>query len=222
MPFDAFFQKYFNSDKSEKTDLFLTILLPLISGFLIILAVKPSWIETSSTLNLCLLSLVIILPVWGLNVLMWSLISWKLINRIMKHASSWLDIPDESKELLNSFLNEFAKSKLFYGTDKGRQAASITTVICSYLTATVIYFTKLSFVWSYLCLICLSLICGFVISLLISKIIIKQIKPKHLKALWKNLLKSDLEFKNRIIKKADNIENIIRSKKENESDNSDT
>lgn len=41
MPLDAFLQKFLSSDKSEKTDLVLTILLPLISGFLIILAVKP-------------------------------------------------------------------------------------------------------------------------------------------------------------------------------------
>ena len=216
MPLDALLKKYLSSEKTEKTDLVLTILLPLISGFLIILAVKPLWIETSNSLNICLLSLTIILPVWGINVLIWYLITWKLVNKIMKHASSWLDVPDESKAWINSFLDEFAKSRSFYGSTKGRQAASITTVVCSYLTATAVYFTKLSFVLSYLCLICLSLLCGVLFSLIINKLVIPRLKPTHFKTRWKEFLRSDPEFKKHFSKRLDDIEKIIRSKKENQ------
>ena len=134
-------KKFLSFSKHEKTDLVLTIILPLISGVLIILAFKPSWITSSNTFNLCLLSFIVIMPVWGLNVLIWSIITWKLLHGILKHAASWIDnMPDESQARLMEFLNDLTMPSSFYGTNTGRQGASIVTLVSSYIIALIVYF----------------------------------------------------------------------------------
>ena len=53
---------YVKFTRQEKLDLLLTLLLPLASGVVILIAVNPSLVTEAGVLSLCLLAVVTILP----------------------------------------------------------------------------------------------------------------------------------------------------------------
>ena len=205
------------SSKQEKSDLVFTILLPLISGIVIILIVKPGWIISTNVITLCLLSFSAILPVWGINVIVWSLIDQKILNETFLHMVSFLTIPEESKSLLKKTINEISMPKSFFGCDIARRSSSMMTAICTYLTATISYFVRPSLPSIYLCVVLTSLVLSVSFAVFIVKIVIPRQDKEKLNRIWEEVkaeFRSRGELRAHVKERIERVERIIAAQKE--------
>jgi hypothetical protein len=202
---------YLGFTRNQKLDLILTILLPVVSGVIIVIALKPSMASDASASNLCLLGFIAILPVWLLNILIWSVLGVRLIRDIAKHAVGLAELPDESKDFVKSIISEAPMLSTFLGVDPFRYIASVVTAFSSYVAGGFIYFAKTSLPMAYVILIVISCLPAVLWTLCIRKAV-AQLKIDDLRHLWKKVI-ADKEFREHIIRRIDKIERIIKEKK---------
>jgi hypothetical protein len=200
----------------------MAFLLPLASGVIILISVKPSLVTDTSTLSLCLLALVAIMPVWLLNMIVWSLIGARLVREIAKRAISWADVPKESAEWFRSVMEETPTPFSFYGATPFRDMASIITTLAAYTAGAVCYFTAQSFILVYAILIVCCTGAAICARLLVPKIV-KQLKYTHIRPLWENII-ADEEWRKKTIKRLDKIIQTIEARqlKKSPTDKSDS
>lgn len=64
---EELFKEFFSLKRSKKFSVILTLFSTLISGFILVLAIKPDYIKEFSSLKVVLLSIAIIAPIYLLK-----------------------------------------------------------------------------------------------------------------------------------------------------------
>ena len=90
----------------QKETLVVSLGAPLASGVILLVGLDPALVASTSFLNLCVLAIVAILPVWLLNELIWSALSVCYTCALAKQAIHCLHIPPELKEVSITGLSE--------------------------------------------------------------------------------------------------------------------
>lgn len=160
--------------KQQIRELFFTIVLPVAAGIAIVAAVKPSVIVEANVLNICLISLVAVLPMWLFNNVVWSTIILSFFHRTVKTVLSTMKLSPQIEKLLSDIIDKLLdhiRFQVIYNFTF-RHISSVVTASGYYITALVIYLTAPSKATSFLifmtiCLIpavCYALLCHFLFS----------------------------------------------------------
>jgi len=206
---------YFRFNKRQKLDTILIFLLPLVSGVILLIAANPSMIKEVSTSNLLLFGIVAVMPIWFLNLTIWSILGARFIRDIAKHSVELTKIQDKSKDFLISVIDEMPIISTFFGADVFKYISSVITVTASYSAAGIAYVTKTHLLTEYIVLITLSIFPALVWRLYNRKIIAK-IKIEDIKPFWEKVvsdINSDEKFREHIIQRLSEIQQIIKDKK---------
>lgn len=202
---------YFRSTKHQRLNIILTILLPLVSGVIILIAANPALATESSVSNLCLLGVVAVLPIWFLNLTIWSILGAQLIRDIVKRGIDLTEIPDEGKAFLTSMVHESLFLSMSFGMDVFKYVASVVTMVACYAGAGIAYFTKTHLLTEYIVVVILS-IAAVLLWKLYSPKVVAKIKAQDLKPIWEKVI-SDEDFRQHVIQRLNKIQQIIIDKK---------
>jgi hypothetical protein len=202
--------EFFALKKSKKFNVVITVFSTLISGFIIILGVKPEYFRDFSTFKIVLLSIAIIAPLYLFN----QILSIFLVSRTsklgLKKLFIFAKLPKDSHDSVDEFTGDFANDIAAKAICKSpaRQAAEISTIISSYLAAFIGWKFNIGIIAIYTFLIIFSILSMLSVYWVLKKMIL-SIEPKHLKPLVEKL-KKDKEFMVHLEERLDRIENLAK------------
>jgi hypothetical protein len=174
-------ERYFKFSREQKLDLFFTLILPLASGSIILIAIKPSTVTDTSFLTLCLLAFITIVPMWLINIILWNLFFFKAFRNIIKQALFLANLPKAYEYKYRGWIDEIVK---FRDVQPVRYFSSIITVFSSYMAAGCAYFLNLLLPATYAILFSSSIAIAVLSHIVISQAI-RRLKPDNLWSLAK-------------------------------------
>jgi hypothetical protein len=139
--------------KKQIRELLLTIILPIAAAVTFIAPLWPSLIKDARTLNICLLGFVVALPVVLINNVVWSLLFFASLERVIRIVviSFLLSSPGQKKNRrvrgrMRSFLDDMFDEVPFFDDMRSeairsfhfRDIASVLAAIEFYMTAIII------------------------------------------------------------------------------------
>lgn len=204
------FKEFLSLKKSQKFNAIITLFSTIISGFLIVLVLKPNYIKELSTFHVVLFSLVVIAPIYLLNQFLSILLAFKTSKSAIKKIVSFAKSPEIPDTPFDKFTEDVADalvskwvSKTIY-TSPTKQLAEITTITSCYISAFFAWHFGFGFLSLYIFLVILSVIIMCVVYKIIISLI-SQIKSKHLKLLVAEL-KKDEHFTDHLEKRFNKLE----------------
>lgn len=209
--------EFFSLKKSKKFNVIIAIFSTIISGFVIVLSIKPEYLKDFSTFKIILLSVSLITPIYlfnqALSVILVSLASKLAIKKLIGFAKLPEDLDSSVEEFSWELANNIAWKAIY--NSPARQTAEITTIISSYLSAFIGWQFNFGLIKTYLTLAISSILVMYAIYWFIFSTI-SLLEPKHLKPFVEKT-KNDEDFKALLKETIDGIRNITKKKKEKNS-----
>ena len=199
--------------RSKQFNILLSIFSSLISGFVIIFCLNPTYCKEANSLLLILLSFSFIVPIYILNQIGSVIIVSIIIKNGLSKLTKFLNITEHGQESVDNLIdyirNKYISNYIY--NSPTRQFGEIVTIISSYLTALMALVFNFSILVTYLMLLVTSISTFFIIKY-IAVSFISELNSENLEPLISKL-KNNSDFKTDISNRCNKIVTSIEKKR---------